>query len=120
MARAAAASILLLCFSSECIVFGVPGRYLRDAFTLRGAKQHARSTHEWRQKFRVDSAFERPVPYHTAVTTAFPTYTLMDESPDGHAVLYTRVSMSGGEADCRHQLQTRLGSLIMSTSQRCQ
>jgi hypothetical protein len=67
-------------------------RYLHDAFTVRGAKQHARSTHEWRQKFRVDSAFERPVPYHSVVTTAFPTYTLMDESPDGHAVLYTKVS----------------------------
>ncbi|WIA09629.1 hypothetical protein OEZ85_009018 [Tetradesmus obliquus] len=66
-------------------------RYLHAAFTVRGAKQNARQAHEWRQKFGVDGAFERPVPYHTAVTTAFPTYTLMDESPERHAVITSKV-----------------------------
>jgi hypothetical protein len=85
--------LLLLLFLLCCFILLLFDRYLHDAFTVRGAKQNVRSTHKWRQKFRVDSAFERPVPYHSAVTTAFPTYTLMDESPDGHAVLYTKVSL---------------------------
>jgi hypothetical protein len=85
--------LLLLLFLLCCFILLLFDRYLHDAFTVRGAKQNARSTHEWRQKFHVDSAFERPVPYHSAVTTAFPTYTLMDESPDGHAVLYTKVRL---------------------------
>lgn len=72
----------------------IHSRYLHAAFTVRGAKQNARQAHEWRQKFGVDGAFERPVPYHTAVTTAFPTYTLMDESPERHAVITSKVGSS--------------------------
>jgi hypothetical protein len=77
-------------------------RYLHAAFTVRGAKQSAKHAHEWRQRFGVDGAVQRPVPYHTAVTTAFPTYVLMEESPEGHAVIYSRVGGYRVAASCPH------------------
>eukprot|EP00775_Hariotina_reticulata_P007831 gene7831-8028_t len=55
---------------------------------VKAATQQAQRTHTWRQTWQVDSVLDRPCPQEPLFHQAFPTYTLLDENAEGHAVIY--------------------------------
>lgn len=64
---------------------------------VKTAAQQAQRTHEWRCSRGVDTVFCRPCPCYSLLLDTFPTYTLLEQNADGHAVLLTKVCRSTEE-----------------------
>jgi hypothetical protein len=66
-------------------------RFLNAKPTLEASREQAQRTHRWRQRCNVDSVLTRPCDGFEKISATFPTYTLLDNSPDGHAVVMMKV-----------------------------
>uniref|UniRef100_A0A383VP05 CRAL-TRIO domain-containing protein n=1 Tax=Tetradesmus obliquus TaxID=3088 RepID=A0A383VP05_TETOB len=66
-------------------------RFLNAKPTLEASREQAVRTHRWRQRCNVDSVLTRPCDGFEKISATFPTYTLLDNSPDGHAVVLMKV-----------------------------
>jgi hypothetical protein len=75
-------------------------RFLNAKPTLEASREQAVRTHRWRQRCNVDSVLTRPCDGFEKISATFPTYTLLDNSPDGHAVVMMKVRAVSSQHVC--------------------
>lgn len=86
-------------------------RFLNAKPTLAASREQAQRTHRWRVRCSVDTVLQRPCPGFEKISVAFPTYLLLENSPDGHAVMMMKVG--GSEArGCRCSDLPRAGTTM--------
>lgn len=66
-------------------------RFLNAKPTLAASQEQAQRTHKWRVRQDIDNVLRKPCPGFEEISTTFPTYTLLNNSPDGHAVVMMKV-----------------------------
>lgn len=82
------------CARSGSLLAGVATgrRFLNAKPTLAASREQAQRTHKWRVRMDVDNVLRKPCPGFEEISTTFPTYTLLNNSADGHAVVMMKVS----------------------------